>query len=102
MRKLLVGLASLAAVAIATPASAQSIHFGFGGGHGHHHHGGWHGHHHHHPHHGGSFGLFVGAPAYYATPLYRDYDDDYVYVQRCRTVVVEDYDGYLRRVRRCG
>ena len=101
MRKLLFACVSAVAVVFATPAAAQHLHFGFGSGgqdggryrhhHGHHH---YQGHYHHAP----SFGFAFG-PTY--APAYRYYDDGYAYVRRCRTVMVEGWDGYLRRVRQC-
>jgi hypothetical protein len=90
MRKLLIGLASLAAIAAVTPASAQGFYFGAPG-----------------------VSVGVGAPVYrdrynydYDRPryrAYRDYDDSYAYAPRgCRTVTIQRDDGSVRRIRRCG
>jgi hypothetical protein len=91
MRKILIGLASLAAIAVATPASAQGVYFGAPGV---------------------SVGVGVPAPAYrenyyhYDRPRYRVhryYDDGYAYAPRgCRTVTIRHDDGSVRRIRRCG
>ena len=91
MRKLLIGLASLAAVAAVTPAAAQGFYFGAPG-----------------------VSVGVGAPVYrdnyyynYDRPRYRAhrhyYDDSYAYAPRgCRTVTIQRDDGSVRRIRRCG
>ena len=91
MRKLLIGLASLAAIAAVTPASAQGLGLYFGAP-------------------GVSVG--VGAPVYrerhydYDRPRYRahrHYDDSYAYAPRgCRTITIQRDDGSVRRIRRCG
>ena len=91
MRNILIGLASLAATAAVTPASAQAVYFG-----------------------GPGVSVGVGAPG----PVYRDryyrydrpryrahrhYDDDYAYAPRgCRTITIRRDDGSVRRIRRCG
>jgi hypothetical protein len=89
MRKLLIGLASLAAVAAVTPASAQGFYFGAPG-----------------------VSIGVGGPVYhdpyYYGPRYRAYryyDDGpyYAYAPRgCRTITIHRDDGSVRRIRRCG
>jgi hypothetical protein len=89
MRKLLIGLASLAAIAAVTPASAQGFYFGAPG-----------------------VSVGVGAPVYrdhyhhYDRPRYRVHryhDDSYAYApQGCRTITIRRDDGSVRRIRRCG
>jgi hypothetical protein len=88
MRKLLVGLASLAAIAAVTPASAQGFYFGAPG-----------------------VSVGVGGPVYhdryydYDRPRYRAYryhDHHYAYAPRgCRTITIQRDDGSMRRIRRC-
>jgi hypothetical protein len=92
MRKLLLSLASLAAIAAVTPASAQGVYFGAPGV---------------------SVGVGVPGPAYrehyYDRPRYRvhrhyhdGYADGYAYVPRgCRTITIRRDDGSIRRIRRC-
>ena len=88
MRKLLVGCAALAAVAVATPASAEGFYFGAPG-----------------------VSVGVGAPVYrdhhygYDRPRYGAYRhyNSYAYAPRgCRTVTIQRDDGSVRRIRRCG
>jgi hypothetical protein len=89
MRTLLLGLASIAAVAAVTPASAQGFYFGAPG-----------------------VSVGVGAPAYRERsydygPRYRAHryygDDAYAYAPRgCRTITIQRDDGSVRRIRRCG
>ena len=88
MRKLLIGVASLAAIAAVTPASAQGFYFGAPG-----------------------VSVGVGGPVYrdryydYDRPRYRvhRYHDGYAYAPRgCRTVTIRRDDGLVRRIRRCG
>ncbi len=90
MRQLMIGLASLAAIAAVTPASAQGVYFNAPG-----------------------VSVGVGAPVYrervyeYDRPRYRErahrhYDGSYAYAPRgCRTVTIQRYDGSVRQVRRC-
>jgi hypothetical protein len=89
MRKLLISLASLAAIAAVTPAAAQGVYLNAPG-----------------------VSVGVGAPAYrdrtyydYDRPRYRArryYDDSYAYAPRgCRTVTIQRDDGSVRQIRRC-
>ena len=92
MRKIVFGLASLAAIAAVAPASAQGLYFGAPG-----------------------VSVGVGVPAYrdhyydYDRPRYRAYrahryyDDGYAYASRgCRTITIRRDDGSVKRIRRCG
>jgi hypothetical protein len=89
MRAILIGLAAAAAMAAATPASAQGFYFGAPG-----------------------VSVGVGAGPYYRdrdyydgpryrTYRYRGYDDSYAYGRGCRTITIRRDDGSVRRIRRC-
>jgi hypothetical protein len=87
MRKLAIGILAAAGVALAVPASAQGVWVG-----------------------AGPVGVGVGVgpgwgyyDGYYDHgPRYRSYayDNDYGYRRHCR-IVREDFNGYVRKVRRC-
>jgi hypothetical protein len=87
MRKLAIGILAAAGVALSVPASAQGVWIG-----------------------AGPVGVGVGVgpgwgyyDGYYDYgPRYRSYayDDGYTYRRHCR-VVREDFNGYVRKVRRC-
>lgn len=89
MRKLAIGILAAAGVAMSVPASAQGVWVG-----------------------AGPVGVGVGVgPGWgyyddgYHGPRYRSYaydNDDYAYVNRrhCR-VIRENFDGYVRKIRRC-
>jgi hypothetical protein len=87
-RKLAIGILAAAGIALSVPASAQGVWVG-----------------------AGPVGVGVGVgPVYngyydhgYYGPAYRSYaydNDDYGYVRHCR-IVREDFNGHLRRIRRC-
>jgi hypothetical protein len=89
MRKLAIGILAAAGVALSVPASAQGVWIGAGPV-------------------GVGVGVGVGPgygyyDGYYDYgPRYRSYayDDGYTYRRHCR-VVREDFNGYVRKVRRC-
>lgn len=87
MRKLLIGLASLAAIAVVTPASAQGVYLGVPGV---------------------SVGVGVPAPAYRERRHYRDdrqrsrrHHSRQHSARDCRTITIRRDDGSVRRIRRC-
>ena len=71
MRKLAIGILAAAGVALSVPASAQGVWIG-----------------------AGPVGVGVGVGPGYG------YYDGYTYRRHCR-VVREDFNGYVRKVRRC-
>jgi hypothetical protein len=86
MRKLAIGILAAIGVAMAVPANAQGVWVG-----------------------AGPVGVGVGVgPGWgyydrdYYGPGYRSYayDDGFAYRQHCR-IIKEDFNGYVRTVRRC-
>ena len=84
MRKLAIGILAAAGVALSVPASAQGVWIG-----------------------AGPVGVGVGPgwgyyDGYYDGPRYRSYayDNDYGYRRHCR-VVREEFNGHVRKIRRC-
>ena len=97
MRKIAIAALAAAGIAVAAPASAEGFYFGAGPG-------------------GVGVGVGVGGPGYYGGGYYGHrayYDDDYRWgggyrsyayepgYARCRTRVIRNEFGEVRRVRRC-